>query len=31
MNQIVLEHLDPGAWRAKLLCRRGRRVVAMPL
>jgi uncharacterized damage-inducible protein DinB len=29
MNQIVLEHLDPAAWRAKLPGSRGRTIVAI--
>jgi len=29
MNQIVLEHLDPGAWRAKLPGSKGRTIAAI--
>jgi uncharacterized damage-inducible protein DinB len=29
MNQIVLEHLDPAAWRAKLPGRKGRTIAAI--
>jgi uncharacterized damage-inducible protein DinB len=29
MNQIVLEHLDPGAWRAKLPGTKGRTIAAV--
>jgi uncharacterized damage-inducible protein DinB len=29
MNQIVLDHLDPGAWRAKLPGSRGRTIAAI--
>ena len=29
MNQIVLEHLDPAAWRAKLPGSKGRTIVAI--
>jgi uncharacterized damage-inducible protein DinB len=29
MNQIVLEHLDPAAWRAQLLGSRGRTIAAI--
>jgi uncharacterized damage-inducible protein DinB len=29
MNQVVLEHLDPGAWRAKLPGSRGRTIAAI--
>ena len=29
MNQIVLEHLDPGAWRAKLPGTKGRTIAAI--
>ena len=29
MNQVVLEHLDPGAWRAKLPGSAGRTIAAI--
>lgn len=29
MNQLVLEHLDPGAWRAKLPGSKGRTIAAI--
>ena len=29
MNQIVLEHLDPAAWRAKLRGSKGRTIAAI--
>jgi hypothetical protein len=29
MNQIVIEHLDPAAWRAKLPGSRGRTIAAI--
>jgi hypothetical protein len=29
MNQLVLEHLDPGAWRARLPGSRGRTIAAI--